>query len=84
MCCADLILLYTMNELQSFVSVGEVDTRGKIRKIPVRADIKRALCFPGGSTLMVAHLKKELRILETCDKSQTSPLHTVVLDSKST
>jgi len=81
MCCADLILLYTMNELQSFVSVGEVDTRGKIRKIPVRADIKRALCFPGGSTLMVAHLKKELQILETCDKSQTSPL---VLDSKST
>ncbi|RLN27565.1 mediator of DNA damage checkpoint protein 1 isoform X1 [Panicum miliaceum] len=66
---------------KSFISVGEVDTRGKIRKIPVRADIKKALCFPGGSTLMVAHLKKELPILQTCDNSQTSPLHNVALDS---
>ncbi|TKW27631.1 hypothetical protein SEVIR_3G269800v4 [Setaria viridis] len=66
---------------QGFVSIGEVDTRGKIRKIPVRADIKRALCFPGGSTLMVAHLKKELPILQAWEKPQTSPLHTVVPDS---
>ncbi|CAL5094643.1 unnamed protein product [Urochloa decumbens] len=66
---------------QGFISVGEVDTRGKVRKIPVRADIKRALCFPGGSTLMVAHLKKELPILQTWEKPQTSPLHTVVPDS---
>uniref|UniRef100_A0A0D9WFW9 BRCT domain-containing protein n=1 Tax=Leersia perrieri TaxID=77586 RepID=A0A0D9WFW9_9ORYZ len=41
-----------------FESVGEVDTKGKIRKIPVKADIKRALCFPGGSTLMVSQLKE--------------------------
>ncbi|CAN6351201.1 unnamed protein product [Urochloa humidicola] len=66
---------------QGFISVGEVDTRGKVRKIPVRADIKRALCFPGGSTLMVAHLKKELPILQTWEKTQTSPVHTVVPDS---
>uniref|UniRef100_K3Z5U6 BRCT domain-containing protein n=1 Tax=Setaria italica TaxID=4555 RepID=K3Z5U6_SETIT len=66
---------------QGFVSIGEVDTRGKIRKIPVRADIKRALCFPGGSTLMVAHLKKELPILQAWEKPQTSPLHTVVPDN---
>lgn len=45
---------------QGFVSVGEVDSKGKIRRIPVRADIRRALCFPGSSTLMVTHLKKEL------------------------
>ncbi|OEL35509.1 hypothetical protein BAE44_0003472 [Dichanthelium oligosanthes] len=66
---------------KGFISVGEVDTRGKIRKIPVRADIKRALCFPGGSTLMVAHLKMELPILQTWEKLQTSPLHTVAPDS---
>ncbi|KAF8719943.1 hypothetical protein HU200_024709 [Digitaria exilis] len=66
---------------QGFVSVGEVDTRGKIRKIPVRADIKRALCFPGGSTLMVAHLKKELPILQTLEIPETSPFHAVAPDS---
>jgi hypothetical protein len=83
-CCDYVILLYTLNTLQGFVSIGEVDTRGKIRKIPVRADIKRALCFPGGSTLMVTHLKKELSILQTWEKPLTSPLQTVVPDSKST
>ncbi|KAF8765805.1 hypothetical protein HU200_008317 [Digitaria exilis] len=67
--------------LFGFVSVGEVDTRGKIRKIPVRADIKRALCFPGGSTLMVAHLKKELPILQTLEIPETSPFHAVAPDS---
>jgi hypothetical protein len=71
--------------LQGFVSVGEVDTKGKIRRIPVRADIKRALCFPGSSTLMVTHLKK---VLPTVPKNslgelQTSQLHPVVPDSKS-
>ncbi|KXG21877.1 uncharacterized protein LOC8077933 [Sorghum bicolor] len=65
---------------QGFVSVGEVDTKGKVRKIPVRADIKRTLCFPGGSTLMVAHLKKQLPIMQTWEKPQTT-LHTVVPDS---
>ncbi|AQK85527.1 N-acetyltransferase [Zea mays] len=65
---------------RGFVSVGEVNTKGKIRKIPVRADIKRALCFPGGSTLMVAHLNKELPVMQTWEKPQTS-LHTVVPDS---
>ncbi|VAH06757.1 unnamed protein product [Triticum turgidum subsp. durum] len=67
-----------------FVSVGEVDTKGKIRRIPVRADIKRALCFPGSSTLMVTHIKKDL---PTASKKpcfaelQTSQLHAVVPDS---
>ncbi|TVU19146.1 hypothetical protein EJB05_35282 [Eragrostis curvula] len=66
-----------------FVSIGEVDTKGKIRKIPVRADIKRALCFPGGSTLMVAHLKKELPTLQKISQEnmQTSPANTIVPDS---
>ncbi|XP_071688258.1 uncharacterized protein [Rutidosis leptorrhynchoides] len=44
---------------QGFVSVGKVDTKGKARRLPVRADIRKALCFPGGSTLMVAHLQNE-------------------------
>ncbi|XP_051202857.1 uncharacterized protein [Lolium perenne] len=70
---------------QGFVSVGEVDTKGKMRRIPVRADIKRTLCFPGSSTLMVTHLKK---VLPTVPKNsvgelQTSQLHPVVPDSMS-
>lgn len=43
---------------QGFVSVAEVDTKGRARKLPIKADIRRALCFPGGSTLMVSHLNK--------------------------
>lgn len=42
--------------MQGFVSIGEVDTKGKARRLPIKADIRRALCFPGGSTLMVSHL----------------------------
>lgn len=38
------------------MSIGEVDTKGKARRLPIKADIRRALCFPGGSTLMVSHL----------------------------
>uniref|UniRef100_A0ACD5TAA4 Uncharacterized protein n=1 Tax=Avena sativa TaxID=4498 RepID=A0ACD5TAA4_AVESA len=70
---------------QGFVSVGEVDTKGKIRRIPVRADIKRALCFPGSSTLMVTHLKKVLPSVpkNPLGELQTSQLHTVVPDSMS-
>ncbi|XP_058211292.1 uncharacterized protein LOC131323488 isoform X2 [Rhododendron vialii] len=41
---------------QGFVSIGEVDSKGKARRLPIKADIRRALCFPGGSTLMVSHL----------------------------
>uniref|UniRef100_A0A0E0PLQ9 BRCT domain-containing protein n=1 Tax=Oryza rufipogon TaxID=4529 RepID=A0A0E0PLQ9_ORYRU len=65
-----------------FESVGEVDTKGKICRIPVRADIKRALCFPGGSMLMVSHLKD----LPAPQKSllssqQTYQFHTFAPDS---
>ncbi|XP_017255859.1 uncharacterized protein LOC135146694 isoform X1 [Daucus carota subsp. sativus] len=45
---------------QGFVPVGEVNTKGRARKLPVRADVRRALCLPGGSTLMVSHLVKDL------------------------
>ncbi|KAK1408494.1 hypothetical protein QVD17_40324 [Tagetes erecta] len=44
---------------QGFVSVGKVDDKGRARKLPIKADIRKALCFPGGSTLMIAHLNKE-------------------------
>ncbi|XP_071688240.1 uncharacterized protein [Rutidosis leptorrhynchoides] len=40
-------------------NVGQVDTKGKARRLPVKADIRKALCFSGGSTLMVAHLQNE-------------------------
>ncbi|KAK7852080.1 pax-interacting protein 1 [Quercus suber] len=45
---------------QGFVSIAEVDNRGRARRLPIKADIRKALCFPGGSTLMVSHLKKDL------------------------
>lgn len=51
--------------MQGFVSVAEVDTKGRARKLPIKADIRRALCFPGGSTLMVSHLKKDISVLLT-------------------
>ncbi|GMP97588.1 hypothetical protein CsSME_00045779 [Camellia sinensis var. sinensis] len=44
---------------QGFVSIGEVDTKGRARRLPIKAGIRRALCFPGGSTLMVSHLNKD-------------------------
>lgn len=37
-----------------------MDTKGRARRLPVKADIRKSLCFPGGSTLMVCHLRKEL------------------------
>ncbi|KAF5181309.1 Mediator of dna damage checkpoint protein [Thalictrum thalictroides] len=43
---------------KGFVIIAKVDAKGKVRRLPIRADIRRALCFPGGSTLMVSHLNK--------------------------
>ena len=37
-----------------FHSLGFISYNGEIK-----ADIRRALCFPGGSTLMVSHLNKD-------------------------
>ncbi|XP_006655259.1 uncharacterized protein LOC102720432 [Oryza brachyantha] len=67
---------------QGFESIGEVDTKGKIGRIPLRADIKRALCFPGGSTLMVSHLKG-LLAQQKCvlSSQQMSQFHVFVPDS---
>ncbi|XP_031251016.1 uncharacterized protein LOC116108910 [Pistacia vera] len=43
---------------QGFQSIAEVDTKGRTRRLPIKADIRKALCFPGGSTLMISHLDK--------------------------
>ncbi|XP_020275882.1 uncharacterized protein LOC109850310 isoform X2 [Asparagus officinalis] len=43
---------------QGFNSVGEINRKGKPCKLPVKANIRRALCFPGGSTLMIAYLNR--------------------------
>ncbi|KAK6941760.1 GNAT domain, partial [Dillenia turbinata] len=43
---------------QGFVAIADVDTKGRARRLPIKADIRKALCFPGGSTLMVSHLNK--------------------------
>ncbi|KAL1549907.1 hypothetical protein AAHA92_17936 [Salvia divinorum] len=44
---------------QGFTVIGEVAKNGRARKLPIKADIRKALCFPGGSTLMSSHLLKE-------------------------
>ncbi|TKY62663.1 PAX-interacting protein 1 [Spatholobus suberectus] len=44
---------------QGFVEIAQVDIKGRARRLPVKADIRKSLCFPGGSTLMVCHLRKE-------------------------
>lgn len=56
------MLQYFKNSLQvqGFISIAEVDTKGRARRLPIKADIRKALCFPGGSTLMVCHLRMEL------------------------
>ncbi|XP_039128831.1 uncharacterized protein LOC120264968 isoform X3 [Dioscorea cayenensis subsp. rotundata] len=45
---------------QGFMSIGKVDHKGKACKLPIKPNIRRALCFPGGSTLMIAHLKNDI------------------------
>ncbi|OVA13858.1 GNAT domain [Macleaya cordata] len=45
---------------QGFVPMAEVDSKGKASRLRVKANIRRALCFPGGSTLMVSHLNKDI------------------------
>ncbi|KAL0404859.1 UNVERIFIED_CONTAM: hypothetical protein Sradi_2126700, partial [Sesamum radiatum] len=44
---------------KGFTVIGEVDKKGRPRKLPIKADVRRALCFPGGSTLMVSHLHSD-------------------------
>ncbi|KAI8017137.1 hypothetical protein LOK49_LG04G00682 [Camellia lanceoleosa] len=44
---------------EGFVSIGEVDTKGRVRRLPIKAGVRRALCFPGESTLKVSHLNKD-------------------------
>lgn len=39
--------------------IGEVDKKGRARRLPIKADIRRALCFPGGSTLMASDLPND-------------------------
>ncbi|KZV57858.1 hypothetical protein F511_03427 [Dorcoceras hygrometricum] len=39
-----------------FTVIGEVNEKGRARRLPIKAGVRRALCFPGGSTLMVSHI----------------------------
>lgn len=49
-----------------------MDTKGRARRLPVKADIRRALCLPGGSTLMVCHLRNEL-LDDTANSGKSLP-----------
>ncbi|CAH9131726.1 unnamed protein product [Cuscuta epithymum] len=44
---------------QGFIVIGQVDAKGKARRLPIRPNIRRMLCFPGGSSLMVSYLNNE-------------------------
>ncbi|RAL48497.1 hypothetical protein DM860_005921 [Cuscuta australis] len=44
---------------QGFIVIGHVDARGKARRLPINPNVRRVLCFPGGSSLMVSYLNKE-------------------------
>ncbi|XP_057982663.1 uncharacterized protein LOC131167793 [Malania oleifera] len=74
---------------QGFVSIAEVDTKGRARRLPIKADIRRALCFPGGSTLMVSHLQNGisanlLNSVKLCFplKSHEKPLSSAVIEQQ--
>ncbi|KAG7574492.1 BRCT domain superfamily [Arabidopsis suecica] len=47
---------------QGFIKLAEVDHKGKARGLHIKSNIRKALCFPGGSTLMLSHLKKEFSL----------------------
>ncbi|GFP90911.1 mediator of DNA damage checkpoint protein 1 [Phtheirospermum japonicum] len=55
---------------QGFTVIGEVDKKGRARRLPIKAEVRRALCFPGGSTLMVSHLidssSESVELLNPC------------------
>ncbi|CAA0812797.1 Unknown protein [Striga hermonthica] len=44
---------------QGFEVLGEVDKKGRGHRLRIKADVRKALCFPGGSTLMASHLLKD-------------------------
>ncbi|XP_050229810.1 uncharacterized protein LOC126678936 isoform X2 [Mercurialis annua] len=57
-----------------FNSVAEVDKKGKARRLPMKADVRKALCFPGGSILMLSRLDEGIEDILTND-SQSGKLH---------
>ncbi|GAB4851684.1 hypothetical protein Ancab_031088 [Ancistrocladus abbreviatus] len=59
---------------QGFMSIAEVDTKGRARRLPIKPDVRRALCFPGGSTLMISHLKSNLQDTPKNDVKLCLPL----------
>lgn len=67
---------------QGFVSIAEVDKKGRARRLPIKTNMRKALCFPGGSTLMVSHLCKDTSVpaeplkltfpLKPCEKKSST------------
>ncbi|GAA0171031.1 hypothetical protein LIER_25165 [Lithospermum erythrorhizon] len=60
---------------QGFVVIGKVNTKGRANRLPIKTEIRKSLCFPGGSTLMVSHIHEESlsHLLETKHVTSLQP-----------
>ncbi|CAN4089831.1 unnamed protein product [Withania somnifera] len=68
---------------QGFSVIGQVDTKGRARRLPVKADIRKALCFPGGSNLMISHFSKDNLYSSTVYLNLKFPLNPARQDCQS-
>ncbi|XP_073018693.1 uncharacterized protein [Primulina eburnea] len=41
---------------QGFMVIGKANKKERACRLPIKAGVRRALCFPAGSTLMVSHI----------------------------
>lgn len=39
--------------------IAEVDKKGRTGRLPIKPNVRKALCFPGGSTLMLSRLNND-------------------------
>ncbi|XP_073147169.1 uncharacterized protein [Henckelia pumila] len=42
-----------------FTVIGKVNKKGRASRLPIKAGVRRALCFPGGSTLLASHISMD-------------------------
>ncbi|CAM6117928.1 unnamed protein product [Calypogeia fissa] len=64
---------------QGYVTVAEVDGRGKPWKLPIKADVRRAMSIPGSATLMISYLSSP-----SIQPASPGPLASAVMSPKMT